>query len=357
MKLILFFGIMLFSYQSEAALDEAVISTEGKTCSVHYLTTKTKFNWTIKVDPKNCQDGLVNGYTSVQFYSPRKELTETLTGFFNQGYWTADFPATGRLIERSSPEENVQTLSFLLGKDEEANITYIGQLRAHREENRSYGAFLGCPDFRVLVVVSDPKVFQNQAFQDKIVNQGLKYAHQYCAKLDVMALFGATSEKDPEIIFQMQVDTVTGDRYIVPLPEKKPPQKNTLPSEIREEKTDFLLSVKPDAEKTKVSYTHNSSLQIPKLSPLKIKEEKESLNHLQILSKISKSPVDGRAVVHIQKVLLDGTGITDLPTEVQLLYYPNLKPGWAVIEGSMNNNKIQVSNIQFCEQEWCQDVP
>ena len=147
MRYFLFFCLCFLSSFSYAGLDEFVISNEEKTCSIHYLTTKTKFNWTIKVNPNSCRDGWVDGHAEVRLFSPTKEQTETLSGFFNQGYWLDTFPSLGRIIERSSPKERVQSLSFLLGEDKEANITYIGQVRANQPEERPYSAFQGCPDF------------------------------------------------------------------------------------------------------------------------------------------------------------------------------------------------------------------
>ena len=355
MRYILFIVLNFLSCTVFAALDEVIISNEDKTCAIHYLTTKTKFNWTIKVDTKNCKNGWVDGYASVQLYSPRKEQMETLTGFFNEGYWTDTFPATGQVIERTSPEERTQSLSFLLGKDEEANITYIGQLRAVQPEARPYSAFQGCPDLRILIVVQKREIFQNIAFQDRIVQQGLKWAHQYCSAPDILALFGATTPTQPEIIFQMQVDTITGDRTIIsPVSTQKNNEENK-PSEIREEKADVLLSVEPQEENASVSYTPSLVAHSPKTP--ETTKEKEILSHLQILSKIKGTPVKGRIAVHIHKVSLDNTAITDLPEKIELLYHPNMKEGWAVVEGVLNEGKMQVSSIQSCQQEWCTDVP
>ena len=264
------------------------------------------------------------------------------------------FPPVGRIIERTSPKNKIQSLSFLLGEDKEADITYVGQLRAIQPEERPYGAFQGCPDFRVLVVVPDKNVFNSVAFQDKIVEQGLLYARSYCREPNILALFGATSAAHPEIIFHMQVDAITEDREILPLPPKKD-EVTTAPVELRSEKTDILLSVVPQEEKAVVSYG-----QIPTekaLSPQKPEKKKEILSHLQILARTSGQAVSGRVVVHINQVLLDGTGITDLPDEIQLLYYPGLKTGWAIVEGSLKEGKMQVSDVQFCNKEWCEDVP
>ena len=354
MKYILFWGICLFSCLASANLDEFTIATEDKTCAIHYLTSKTKYNWTIKVPQKSCKEGWVDGLAEVQLYSPTKQLSETLSGFFSQGYWLDNFPSVGKIIERSSPEEKIQVLSFELGKDEEANITYIGQLRATQPEGRPYSAFQGCPDFRVLVVVPDTSIFENQAFQDKIVEQGLKYAHTHCAHPEILALFGAVSAQDPQIVFQMQVDCENKERTLIPVEENNS-MDDDFPLELRMETADVLLKVDSEGDKTVVSYLpekpHSSVAQIPASpSPVSI------LNHLQIQSKVSGKAEKGRVVVHIKKVLLDGTGITDLPDEISLLYFPGLKEGWAIVEGELQEKEMKVSAVQFCKKEWCTDV-
>lgn len=356
MRKILFLILCFFPLLSQAGLDEVTISTEDKSCSIHYLSLRTKYNWTIKVDPSSCKNGWVDGVAKVHLFSPMKEQTETLSGFFKEGYWLDTFPLTKQIIERTSPGENIQSLSFLLGKDKEADITYVGQLRATQPKGRSYGAFLGCPDFRILVVVPDEKIFDNSAFQDKIVEQGLLYAHSYCAKPEVVALFGATSTTQPDILFRMQINPTTLEREILPLPPKEE-SLSPSPLELRTEKSDILLSVTSEEEKAIVSY---EKVEIPKTNFFPVKEapkEKEILNHLQIISRTFGHEVSGRTVVHINKILLDGTGLTDLPDEIQLLYYPNLKTGWAVVTGTLQKDKMKVSNVQFCQQEWCSDVP
>ena len=354
MKKLIFLVLSFFPVLASAGLDEFVISTEDKSCAIHYLSSRTKYNWTIKVNPASCQNGWVEGAAEVQLFSPQKEKMETLSGFFKEGYWLDSFPPIGKIIERSSPQNKVQALAFLLGEDKEADITYIGQLRAVQPEERPYGAFQGCPDFRVLVVVPNEAVFKNTAFQDKISEQGLLYARSYCAKPEILALFGATSAAHPEILFHMQVDPTTEERKILPVP-KREKKEALFPAELRTEKTDVLVSVQPEAEKTAVYYDIPMSQRLS--APKEQKKEKEILEHLQILSRISGQSVHGRVVVHINKLSLDGSAITDLPNEIQLLYYPGLKTGWAIVEGILNQNKMQVSNVQFCKNEWCTDVP
>ena len=351
-----FFTFLMLSFYSACALaglDEFSISTKDKTCAIHYLTKKTKYNWTIDVDSYSCKNGWVNGFAEVKIYSPTKQLTETLSGFFIEGYWLESFPSPTEIIERTSPKERVQTISFLLGKDEEANIIYVGQLRAIQPENRAYGPFQGCPDFKVLVVVPDKEMFNNPAFQETIIHQGLKYAHSFCKEPETLSLFGATEMKSPKIIFKMQVDCATKERVLFPVEENAADPAH-MPLEIKKENAEILLAVEPGKKAPTVSYTPPSAESTLNKEGA---EQQTPLKDLQILSKMAQSMVKGRSIVHIEKILLDGTGITDLPDKVKLLHYPNLKTGWAVVEGIIKEDEMRLTDIQFCQKEWCTDVP
>jgi hypothetical protein len=81
-----------------------------------------------------------------------------------------------------------------------------------------------------------------------------------------------------------------------------------------------------------------------------------SLNHLDVQSRITEKPVKGRVVVHIDTIDLDGTAKTDLPKVIELKHHPKLKIGWAIVQGMFYQNQMQVSDIKFCQQEWCKDV-
>ena len=157
-----------------------------------------------------------------------------------------------------------------------------------------------------------------------------------------------------EFLNLIDLETINGQwiGIIIPIEEKEG-LKNQ-PLELREEKSDILLSVEPSGEKAVVSY--NPIVENSPKGQSDKPVQKNILNHLQILSRISGKPEFGRVVVHIDEVLLDGTGVTDLPDKVLLMYSPNLRIGWAVVEGTLQDDKMKVSGIQFCEKEWCTDV-
>jgi hypothetical protein len=118
-----------------------------------------------------------------------------------------------------------------------------------------------------------------------------------------------------------------------------------------------LLSVEPSENDLKIDYSDR----LANSSKTPTKTEKKllpitSLNHLDVQSRIMEKPVKGRVIVHINTIDLDGTAKTDLPKVIELKHHPKLKIGWAVVQGMFYQNQMQVSDIKFCQQEWCKDV-
>lgn len=357
MRHILFFLMLSFSTLCWAGLDEIVLRSEDQKCAIHYLTTDPIKGQTIKIN-KECSDGWLQGYSSVEIDTPQYQAKETLTGFFMDGYWLGSFPAHGHVQDRSNPQENIQALTFILDTDKDANITYLVQLRSI-QENNIYGPFTGCPIFRLLVVTPDTQLFENEVFQEKISNQATNYAKHLCADLDTVAIFGTNkiNARAPDIIFQMQIDIETNERTILPPQSDYQDSDINEPIELRSQSAEVLLSVEPTDEKLIVRYGNSQKDLLPfpekKTSP---KLPLTSLNHLNIQSKLTNEPAQGRIIVHIQSIDLDGSAWVDMPQNVQLKYHPNLRVGWAIVQGRFYKNQMQVSDIQFCKQEWCDDV-
>lgn len=358
MKRIVFFLMLLVPTVCLADLDEVVLHSENQKCAIRYLTTKPVKGQLIKTN-KECPDGWVQGYSSVEIDTPQYQMTETLTGFFMDGYWLGSFPAHGHIQDRSNPQENVQALTYILDTDKEADITYLVQLRATRSENPIYGAFTGCPDFRLLAVVPDIQLFENEVFQEKIATKATLYAKKLCADLDTIAVFGAKkiNARAQDIVFQMQIDPVTKEHNIISTENNFQNTDVNEPIELRPQSGEVLLSVEPTEEDFIVRYGKPEK-PLPPLKPSKTSPALPltSLNHLNVQSKLTDHPAQGRVIVHIQNVDLDGSAWVDLPQKVQLKYHPQLKVGWAIIQGRFYKNQMQVSDIQFCEQEWCNDV-
>ena len=357
MKHILLFLILSFPFCSWAGLDEVTLYSANKKCAIRYLTQFPTNGQTIQTN-NPCPDGWVQGYASVEISTPQYDAKETLSGFFIDGYWTESFPTRGHVQDRANPQENVQNLTFILDTDKEANITYLVQLRAVKSENGLYSAFKGCPIFRLLVVTPDVQFFQNEAFQSKIAHQATNYAKRLCSDLNTIAVFGTNKidARSPDIVFQMQIDPSTKEHTLIPPSMDFQNTDINTPIELRKESSDILLSVNPQKDNVSVSYGKTEIHSIPVPDP-KDPPPLTSLNHLIVQSKMTNQSAQGRIIVHIKSVNLDGTAWVDMPQQILLKYHPQLKIGWAIIQGRLDKNQMRVSDIQFCQKEWCSDVP
>ncbi len=356
MKFFLLFIICLLPHICLASLDEVILYSLDKKCAIRYLTKSPLKTQTIHTN-NPCPDGWVQNYATVEINDSKNKISETLSGFFLDGYWLGAFPARGHVQDRANPQENTQTLTFILDTDKDAEITYLIQLRA-QEENRTYGPFMGCPVFRFLVVIHDKQLFENEVFQEKIATNATNYAKRFCSQLDTIAVFGATqlNAQTSDIIFQMQIDPHTNEKIIIPMTTLSPKESTNQPIELRQQSAKTLLSVIPQKENILVKYGQlNTPTLVHPISdsqPIPL----TSLNHLIVQSKLLKEPAVGRMIVHIQSLNLDGSAWVDLPQPALLKFHPKLKIGWAVIQGRLYQNQIQVSDIHFCKQEWCSDV-
>jgi len=350
--------MLLISGVCCAGLDEVVLHSADKKCAIRYLTVQEKDNRTIKTN-RACPEGWVNGYASVTIDAPNQQMQEILTGFFLDGYWVDRFPARGKLQDRTNPQENIQALTYILDTDKEDDITFLVQLRAERQEERLYSAFQGCPIFRLLAVVKDQKLFQNDVFLERLAAKAFMYARRLCSQLETIVVFGATklNARANDIVFQMQIDAQTKERTIVsPETDFKNADINE-PIELRQEASDILLSVEPNEDQLLINYTP------PKVPKFKddVPQETDvlkitSLMHLDVQSRLTNRKAYGRIIVHINTIDLDGTAQVDKPQPVVLKYHPNLKVGWAIVQGYFYNGQMQVNEITFCQKEWCEDV-
>ena len=341
-----------------AGLDEVVLYSKDKACAIRYLTTNPIEGQTIYTN-KKCTDGWVQGFATVEIDTPFQQAKETLTGFFMDGYWLGSIPARGHIQDRSNPQENVQALTFILDTNQQEDITYLAQLRSTRPENRVYSAFTGCPIFRLLVVVRNKNLFQNEAFQEKIATQAIRHAKRLCTDLETIAVFGATnlSARAPDILFQMQIDPKSGEKTIQPVSTDFDKTDVNHPIELRQETGEVLLSVDTSNKDLLIYYGQLPPLPSKKQDSAPPRLPLTSLNHLNVQSRLTNHPAQGRVIVHVQSIDLDGSAQVDIPQPVTLKYHPHLKIGWAIVQGSFYQNQMQISDIQSCQQEWCLDVP
>ncbi len=352
----LIFLLMLLPINLWAGLDEVTLYSKNKKCAIRYLSDIPLKGWTINTTAE-CPEGWVHGYHQVEIIAPQKQQNKTLNGFFMDGYWLGLLPAKGHILNRQTPEENIQSLTFIMDKDEEVNNTYIVQLRSTKSNDGSYSEFQGCPIFRLMIINPDRSLFNNEAFQEQITQKAFKLAQRLCAKLETIAIFGATKPDAlaSDIIFQMQIDAKSKEKTIIPIQTNFNESDISKPIELRHQSSELLMAVTPDKDGLKIDYSK------PLTSPQKtITKTKTlpitSLTHLDVQSRITEKPIQGRVVVHINKINLDGTAKTDLPQNVLLKHHPKLKIGWSVIQGIFYQNQMRVMDITPCQKEWCSDV-
>lgn len=318
-----FFFILLFPIMAIAGLDETSLFSSDGTCQMHYLTTYPKDKWTIQLAQGECVDGVVQGFAKVDVSNFEKKLVERIQGFFIDGYWIGSFAAKGHMLKRTNPEENVQALSFVLDTDKD--ISYVVQLRSTQTQKGTYGPFMGCPDFRLMAVVSDENLFEKKSFQNKMAEHALSLAHRYCTHLDHVAVFGATKlqAESGDVLFQMDIDPETEEREIIF-------QKTVKTKKIVEPEQQVKLD-KQDLKMTSVA-------------------------HLDVLSRLTDKPVKGKTIVHVYQLNLDGTAFVDLPEKMTLKNNSRLRTGWSVVQGDYFQKEMSVFDIQPCLKEWCSDV-
>lgn len=340
-----FLGVLIFLFPVvvEAGLDEEKITTPDGQCALYYLTRYPRSGWTIQTDKKQCRDGVVQGYAQVKLYNAHHQLSEKLSGFFLDGYWLGSFMGQGPVLDRTTPEEGQQALTFQLGQDDQA--TYVAQLRAVQEEDRPYGPFTGCPDFRVMAVVKDVSLFQEDTFQDKIAHQANQYARSLCSDLETIAVFGATKLKPTasDIIFQMQIEADTQERQIIPL-IKMTDTVAGVPVELRQQNSKIVFQ-------NDIPVSRESSATFVPQKPFK----RTALAHLDVLSRVLGKPVKGKIIVHVKQLNLDGSALVDLPQPLLLKNSPDLTTGWLEVSGQYHQGQMRVNEVKKCSKRWCAD--
>ena len=159
----------------------------------------------------------------------------------------------------------------------------------------------------------------------------------------------------------MQFNAETGEKVILPFDKEETVlDQGPMPSEIKREEAVVLMDVQPMGDQSVISY-EMKQISSKKTSRKSVQKEDVDLPisvlaHQMILSRMIEKPIQIKVVVHINKMNLDGTAQTDLPDEILLQYHPQLRIGWGIVEGSFYDGKLNVTDIKFCEKEWCEDV-
>lgn len=339
------------------SLDEQKLSNASKTCSIHYLTPKHRNLWSIEVDKSYCKDGFVQGFTTVTLKDALNRNTETLQGFFHQGYWLSDFIGQIDTFYRASPGKGVQDFIFKTGENEDLGLIYYLIARSTQLDEKHYSVFNICPDTPTLLVSHEPlDDFKKSLFQNSVLDQAQKRLLELCPKAQKLQILGINKQKpDTENVF-FQADINLSDESITisyrPIIDKTNIPK---PTELRREQSENLLTLQaqPQAEENSEKTSENTLVQ---LSPEK---SFQSAVDLALISHILGKETTGEVVVYVDHMNKSQQAIVTKPSPLVLEYQTALSPGWYLIQGTFQQKEklstVQVSSAKLCQKEWCSD--
>lgn len=186
--------------------DVVLRSADG--CQMHYVTEKNTVGWRIDGQTGACLDGWIDGYAEVTISDAFQKPVEQVFGYFRNGFWVGSEPISFPVIDLSTPADGVRALSVALGESEVDGIRYVGQLRAERMADGSFGAFTGCPTARVLAVTDRSGVFEDETVQSVLLNEAIHQAQVMCPAVDVIYFYGASvvQPTDADVFFFAEID-------------------------------------------------------------------------------------------------------------------------------------------------------
>ena len=366
---IILFIFLIFPLKTRATNANHIITDKAQKCKIHYLSSTPKKMWYIKTD-NDCPNGWVEGFANVQLFDLFDTEVIAISGFFKQGYWLEQFTHLEKPMFYSSLNEDTKTLSFLIDTDQPSNTQYLALFRSTREKDRAYSSFFTCKkEAYFLVVHPYTEDFKNPAFQGRIFKQLRQEAKILCPDIQRLIILGVTTTQTPSTnwIFHADMDLTTGQtnlRYR----QSAADEKNDKPSELRKEKAEPIVSI--TSSPTTIIHA-DYGIQTPKTNSEIVTSKNKSSQlwdytdynysalDLALLAKITPQPIQGKAVMHIASVSLDGTGAVDQPCPILLQQAIDLKPGWVKVQGSFSiqNDKIIVKPLTIypCTQEWCHE--
>ena len=353
-------------------LDEQVISTSDNQCKIKYLSTKTKKMWSIELVNGKCKDGWLQGFAKINIKDPLNRTTETIDGFFHQGYWLTDFTQDISEFKRLSPIENNQAFIFPVANDPDFDVTYLAIAQSIRQENQSYPGFTICtnePHF--LIHHNPPEDFQQSLFQSGFLKNAKEKIKLLCPKSEKVKLFGTEPGiyDTTKFVFQADIDFKNDAVTIRTQDKKKISNAPPKPTEIRTESAENLLTVTPRKNQT-LHTSYSSELPSPPPPPKQQENtmiipwddtnKMQSAIDLALMAKVFSYGVRGRTAVLVDKVLIDDSAIVTHPVSLILKNAVNVKPGWYTITAYFYQEKgtiyAQLLSAHSCQKEGCHEV-
>lgn len=344
------------------SLDEQILSTSDKSCSIHYLAAKEKKHWTITVDASYCHGGWVQGFANVVVKDVLDRSIETMNGFFHQGYLLAEFVDRLDTFYRFSPQEKMQDFIFKSGEDKELNLEYYTVARSSELKNH-YGPFIVCPEKPTLFVVHEPiSDFKQSLFQTSLFKKAKEHILKRCPKATALEVLGTSDKPSSEKwILRANLDFASEE---ITLNYQFPVDKNEIPrpKELRREGGENLLTV--PATKEAIEKRLNTKEVIEKQAPMPTSAEendkkRKSAVDLALLTRVLKNNSEGQVIVYVNQQRLDKTFEVTRPLPLILKTQESLVPGWYLIDGIFqaegSDVVVQVLSAKLCLKEWCMD--
>ena len=151
-----------------APVQDVVLNTTDKTCSIHYLTHGNTTGWFLTDISGSCASGTLSGEGSVIVRNAFGKVEEQLVGYFNQGYWTGSEQTNAPLkILFLNHDSEEQFLTYDLGQEDRLDVHYLGKMTATRRADNTYGPFLSCDPVRILAITSDSELFTDELRRSK----------------------------------------------------------------------------------------------------------------------------------------------------------------------------------------------
>ena len=359
-KLILFLLCSVFPAHADF-LDEQDLYTADKSCKIHYLTAKQKNLWTIEVDKSYCKEGLVSGFTSVILKDSLNRTTETLHGFFHQGYWLTDFTGPINQFYRFSPDDGIQDFIYQTGQDKDLNLTYYLVARATYAQDQHYSAFTQCSENPILLMTHEPTSdFKKSLFQSAVIKAAQTHFLNLCPNAKNLQILAVSDKKinTDSAVFQADID-FTEESITTTYHDFSNTVNMPKPTELRHENAENILTIKPNIQ-DKITTSYETQANTPDTKePHKKQNGLKSAIDLALLAQITGKNITGKTVVYVDHTDAHQRAVVTLPTPLFLQSQTALSSGWHIIQGSFlyNNHEIivQLMSAKQCQKEWCFD--
>lgn len=174
------FTVLNLTYEGHP-LNEYLIPSEDNKCLLHYLSQNpVPKNWKIKVSQSpNC---LKSGFHQVEIIDEKKEVKDSLKGFFIDGFFVGNTPLNTPVVKRYAPAADRQELFYKIEEDKDLKINYIGKATSELSDGK-YSAFDACSPFSIVLLTDRKELLSRPQTKENIFTVIKSYAQIICPKV------------------------------------------------------------------------------------------------------------------------------------------------------------------------------